>query len=96
METFHLKKQVLYVHTNEVFSTVSHEMQVKLTTLSGSCNAIYLHWSCKWRTSSRYKNVLKSYMKLPAWRLMKYTYFVHQLFQTWWIQIDQYTFLKNW
>lgn len=43
METFYLSKQVLYVHTNEVFSTVSYEMQVKLTTLSGSCNAIYLH-----------------------------------------------------
>ena len=43
METFYLNKQVLYVHTNEVFSTVSHEIQVKLTTLSGSCNAIYLH-----------------------------------------------------
>jgi len=53
MATFYLNKQVLYVHTNEVFSYVSHEIQVKLTTLSGPCNAIYLHWSCKWGTSSR-------------------------------------------
>jgi hypothetical protein len=29
----------------QAFAAASHEMQVKLTTMSGSCNAFYLHCS---------------------------------------------------